>query len=91
MKVRWSPEAFEDLERIGLRIEKDKPRAAREVLLRIYRGIADLPRFPERGRIGRVEGTRELTLPKLPYIVVYRIDRERVQIIHIHHAAQDWP
>lgn len=50
MQVRWSPEAVEDLERIGRRIEQDKPRAAREVVLKIYRGIADLETFPERGR-----------------------------------------
>jgi len=33
MEVRWSPEAAEDLERIGRRIQQDKPNAARNVVL----------------------------------------------------------
>jgi toxin ParE1/3/4 len=91
MQVRWSPEAVEDLERIGRRIEQDKPRAAREVVLKIYRGIADLETFPERGRAGKIERTRELVIPSLPYIVVYRLAKDRIEIVRIYHAAQDWP
>jgi hypothetical protein len=45
MEVRWSPEATEDLERIGWRIQHDKPTAARNVVFSIYRGIAGLRTF----------------------------------------------
>jgi len=91
MEVRWSPEAAEDLERIGRRIQQDKPNAARNVVLTLYRGITDLRTFPNLGRSGRIEGTRELVIPSLPYIAVYRLHNEAVEIVRIYHAAQDWP
>jgi toxin ParE1/3/4 len=40
---------------------------------------------------GREEGTRELVLPRLPYIVVYRIRGEAVELLHVYHGAQNRP
>jgi toxin ParE1/3/4 len=91
MIIRWSPEAAEDIERIGRRIQQDKPMAARSVVLTLYRGITELQTFPHRGRSGRIEGTRELVFPSLPYIAVYRVREEAVEVVRIYHAAQDWP
>jgi plasmid stabilization system protein ParE len=36
-----------------------------------------------------MDGTRELVLS--PYIVVYEAKASRVFVLHIYHAAQDWP
>jgi hypothetical protein len=38
-----------------------------------YDGCASLAAFPNQGRKGRIEGTRELVFPGLPYIVVTRV------------------
>jgi toxin ParE1/3/4 len=46
---------------------------------------------PFRGRPGREEGTRELVLSRLPYIVVYRVKDNDVEILHIYHDAQHRP
>jgi plasmid stabilization system protein ParE len=54
MRIRWSHSASKDLVRIFDRIAKDKPDAARRVIQTIYDGCATLERFPDRGRIGRV-------------------------------------
>ena len=91
MEVRWSPQAFEDLERIFKRIQKDKPAAAHEVIQTTYDGCTALKSFPNRGRIGRIEGRRELVFPPLPFIVVYQVKAEAVEISRVYHAAQDWP
>jgi toxin ParE1/3/4 len=40
---------------------------------------------------GRIEGTRELVFPGLPYIVITRVKGLAVEIARIYHAAQDWP
>ena len=77
MEIRWSPEAAEDLERIVFWIQRDNPKAAREVGETIYGGIADLAVFPNRGRTGRIEGARELLFSSLPYIAVYREKKKR--------------
>jgi plasmid stabilization system protein ParE len=43
------------------------------------------------GRPRRVAGTRELALAPLPFIVVYRVKEDRVEIARILHGAQRWP
>jgi toxin ParE1/3/4 len=42
-------------------------------------------------RSGRIEGSRELVLTPLPYIAVYRIKGQMVEVSRIYHGAQDWP
>jgi len=59
MRIRWSPEAAGDFERIVRRIQKDNPSAARNVANTIYKGVASLKDSPHRGRSGRIEGSRE--------------------------------
>jgi hypothetical protein len=39
----------------------------------IYQGIAALRKFPNMGRIGLAENTRELVFSPWPYIAVYEV------------------
>jgi toxin ParE1/3/4 len=91
MEVRWSPEAAEDLERVVIRVRQDNPQAARRIADTVYRRCTDLEQFPNRGRQGRAAGTRELVLAPLPFIVIYRVKAEAVEIVRIYHSAQNWP
>ena len=93
MIVRWSPDAAADLEKIVEFISTESASAAGRVGRSIYQETKELARFPRRGRSGRIEGTRELTLPPLPFIVVYRVldVQQTVEIVNIIHGAQRWP
>ncbi len=91
MRLRWSTPAANDLYNIVQRIQKDNPAAADEVARILYEGCGNLRDFPRRGRRGRIEGTRELVFTGLPYIVVYRIKEQIVEVLRIYHGAQDWP
>ena len=92
MEIRWSAPAVEDLERICAWIERDNPEAARRVATTIYSGIAQLGEFPGIGRASsRMSGWRELVFAPLPYIAVYRVRQDAVEIARIFHAAQNWP
>ena len=91
MRIRWTPEAVNDLEQIGRHILRQNPSVARTVIRTITDGIEGLKKFPNLGRAGQVENTRELVVPSLPYIVVYRIKQENVEILRVYHGAQDWP
>jgi toxin ParE1/3/4 len=92
MEVRWSLPAAEDLERICGWIERDDPAAARRVAQTIYNECARLRDFPSLGRASRrMAGRRELTFAPLPYIVVYRVTPDAIEISRIFHGAQDWP
>ncbi|MGB9205964.1 MAG: type II toxin-antitoxin system RelE/ParE family toxin [Terriglobales bacterium] len=91
MRVRWTTPAAHDLYNIVLRIQQDNPDAAAKVAVTLYDGCDSLGSFPRRGRKGRIEGTRELVVAGLPYIVVYRIQDQNLEILRIYHGAQDWP
>lgn len=91
MEVRWSLPAAEDLERICEWIERDSPEAASGVARTIYDGCARLRDSPYVGRLSRMPGRRELVFSPLPYIVVYQIKAQAVEISRIFHGAQDWP
>ncbi|MFN2343967.1 MAG: type II toxin-antitoxin system RelE/ParE family toxin [Desulfonatronovibrio sp.] len=70
MIIEWSLFAVEDRTRIFDYIEQDNPMAAIAVDERIMEQTARLASFPESGRSGRVEGTRELVVGHTPFIVV---------------------
>lgn len=91
MLVRWTSEAASDLEQITAHIQQDNRTAAQEVAQAIYQAVASLRNFPNRGRTGRVHGTRELVVGSLPYIIVYRTVQESVQVLRVYHGAQEWP
>jgi toxin ParE1/3/4 len=92
MRIRWTQTAATDLTQICDYIEKHGSTAlARRVALFIWERIATLAKFPEQGRMGRKAGTREMALPGMPYIVIYRMNREAVEILRVLHGAQQWP
>jgi len=91
MQVRWTLPAAQDLEEITLYIQKDSESAARAVARTLFDAANSLDLMPSRGRRGRIPGTRELVVPGLPYIVVYRVTSEAVHLLHIYHAARNWP
>lgn len=91
MHIRWTRPASDDLTQISDYISQQSPSVARRVALAIWESVGSLERFPERGRVGRKAGTRELILPDLPYIAVYRVRNGIVQVLRILHGAQKWP
>ena len=92
MRVRWTEPAVHDLTQICDYIEQHgSPGSGRRVAISIYESVAGLTNFPERGRMGRKPGTRELVLVRLSYLAIYRIRQEAVEILRILHGAQSWP
>lgn len=92
MRIRWTRPAADDLTRICDYMEEYAgPATARRIALAIYEGVGSIVQFPRRGRPGRSNGTRELVFSGLPYIAVYQIREDSVEIIRILHGAQDWP
>lgn len=91
MIVRWTTAAAQDLTRITRRIHRDNPTAARNVAKTIFDAGNALETFPNRGREGRIPGTREIVFPGWPFILVYQVTQNAVEILRIYHGAQDWP
>ncbi len=92
MRIEWSAHAVADLEAISAYVEQDRTlETANRVARAIYDAAQSLRRLPHRGRAGRIENTRELVMPRLPYLLVYRVYEDRVVILNIVHGAQRWP
>jgi addiction module RelE/StbE family toxin len=91
MAIRWSPEAAADFDSIIAYLLEQNPSAADRIARTIYSAASSLDTLPNRGRLGRVEGTRELVLSPLPYIVVYRVLTDAVEISRVLHGSQRWP
>jgi len=91
MRIRWTTLAIDDLKIISGRIERQRNLAtANRVCRAIYNTIQILRRFPESGKTGIEEGTRELVIPKLPYVVACRLlGSGAVEVLPIWHGAQD--
>ncbi len=87
----WSPEAIADLIALRADIEQDDPAAAQRVALHMRNVETLLPSSPEIGRPGRVPGTRELIIPRTPYIVPYRLVGNTIQVLRVFHGARRWP
>ena len=91
MRIRWSTAASQDLFGIFEYIRRENTSAAQRVANTIYEGIGSLSSFPYSGRVGRVEGTRVLPVPFLPFLVLYRVIRDGIEIAGVIHGAQRWP
>lgn len=92
MRLRWTNLASDDLDHIEAYIAEDDPLIAMDVVLRVIDKVElILPEHPTAGRIGRVEGTRELVIDGLPFVVVYREFPSEIQILRVLRDSQQWP
>ncbi len=56
---------------------------------KLYATVRELKQWPGRGRPGREEGTREIFFPPAPYVAVYRVKEQTIEVVRVYHTAQD--
>ncbi|MDX8524612.1 type II toxin-antitoxin system RelE/ParE family toxin [Mesorhizobium sp. MSK_1335] len=92
--VAWSRDALNDIKQQVDFIALNNPAAARRLADRIREAGQRLGDMAT-GRPGRVTGTYEKPIGRLPYIVAYALrpiaGRESVVILHVIHTSRDWP
>jgi toxin ParE1/3/4 len=91
MKIVWSRRAIRHLVSVRDYIAQDSPKSAGVVAQRILDLVDQRAVHPNLGKPGRISGTRELVVPRTPYIIPYRIRGERVEVIAVFHGRQRWP
>ncbi len=89
MKLYWTLEAIADRDAIFDYIEVDNPAAALALDELFSEKAERLTDHPKLGRLGRVDGTRELVVHE-NYILVYDIAGDLVRILRVLHAARRW-
>ena len=90
MEVEWTRPALSDLIEAQGYIDQENPRMAEIIGQRIWNASQSLADNPYLGRAGHVNGTREWVVQRTPYIIVYRIDKARIEILHVYHGKQNW-
>ena len=89
--IFWTKSAIAHLHSAHWYIARDNRAAADHVLDRIESAIEQLDKHPSMGCTGRVATTRELVVPGTPFIVAYRAEKGRVEVLAVLHAARKWP
>ena len=82
--------AQEDLRAIKKYICCDNFIAAKEVIKHILECIENIKDNPSIGKAGRILRTRELIIPKYPYIVPYQVRDNNIYILRVLHTSRKW-
>jgi toxin ParE1/3/4 len=83
MKLRWLASGSLSLRSHVAYIAAHRSDAAVSFRRRIRLAVLRLSDFPESGRLGQLPGTRELVVPGLTYLVVYRVRPAGVEILRV--------
>ena len=89
MIVEYTRRAEADLAEIHAYLAERNPSAAWRTIARITTSIGILEHSPLIGRPGRISGTREWFVSGTRYVVVYRIERDAIEILNIVHTGRD--
>jgi len=90
VKLIWTPEALQDRLEIWDYIAMDNPNAAIHMDELFSDAALKLSNHPKLGRLGKIQGTREL-LPHANYRLVYEISNETIWVLALVHTARRWP
>ncbi|WP_156667836.1 MULTISPECIES: type II toxin-antitoxin system RelE/ParE family toxin [Rhizobium] len=89
MELTWSAFALLDRDATFTYIEAENPQPPSRRTDHGCRPSVD--RFPASGRVGRIDGTRELAIYGTPYVAAYAISKTTVRILRVLDGAQEWP
>ena len=89
MTIVWTARARRDRDDIHAYIaQRSGPERAHSVVVALVRAIMRLEQFPGMGRPSSKPGVRELVVPRLPYIVSYRVRGEEIQVLRVLHQRR---
>ena len=92
MHVRLTDDAIADLVSLKDYLEPRSPQGLERMLSAIFTTMGQLETFPLIGHDGRIEGTREIIVPRTPFIVIYSIaDELHIDIDRVLHGAMKYP
>lgn len=91
MKIQWTNAAVGDLAEIRIHVAQSSPDSSAGLAERILGAIDVLLQYPDIGKSGRARGTQELVIAGTSYILIYRTQRTRLQILRVLHGRRRWP
>ena len=91
MQIRYTRLAVFDLIQAYDYIEADSLQNARVVIGRVEKSVETLASYPFLGKQGRVADTREFFVTGTPFIIIYRVKENVLQILSILHTSRKYP
>jgi len=91
MKVIWSVASVRHLYEITEYIHGESAGGTITIRRRILDTVRRVGQMPYSGHTGRIDGTREAAVPRTPFIVVFQVSAQAVEILGVWHGARQWP
>ena len=88
MNVRLTRKAQEDLDQIRSFVSQENSEAASRLVTRLLELSWALADNPKEGRKTDEPGVRVLIVPRLNYLIFYRLAEAGIQILHMRHTAR---
>ena len=89
-RLEWSIKALIDFDQAQGYIARESPFAAQAVADRILQASRQLMHMPSIGRPGLLPGTRHWSVQRTPYLIVYRVRADTIEILRVWHGRRDW-
>lgn len=87
-RVRWRQRALGDLSGFRDWLASVDHGNSKQTLVRIRAAAESLKHLGDIGRPSIEPGLRELSVRNVPYVIVYRVDGDAVDILAVYHTAQ---
>ncbi len=88
LSIKWTSPARQDILDATKRALQDDPAQAEKLAATIFKAVEQLALFPGSAPPGRIEGTRQLNLAKLPFVIIYTIGTTDLHILRILHTRR---
>lgn len=90
MRVEWAEVAQRDLADLAEQAYETDPDRADRLLAEAGKATEFLGHVPFGGSPQDNDGLRKLSLGRLPYIILYVVQSDRVYVTRLHHSSQNW-
>ena len=91
MRLKWLSKARADLISIHGYIQTYNPAAAERISKEITRAALRLKTFPQLGRPSDQLGVRLMQVPRLPYLLPYRVSGNVIEILAVFDERRERP
>jgi len=89
-RLEWTVKALIDLDEAQRYIAQESPIAAQAIAQRIHDAVRLLQSQPDIGSPAHIPTVRVWVVARSPYLIVYRVRGETVEILRLWHGRRDW-
>jgi addiction module RelE/StbE family toxin len=90
--INWSQSSRQDiLEVLAYFTSIEEDATGKNIVSTIIGSTDRLLSYPLSGKPGRSAETREIVVKKIPYVIIYKINADRIEILRVLHTSRLFP